>query len=453
MMQLQVIAKAIGATLLGNDVAINGVTTDSRKKCTGDLFVALKGERFDAHEYVNQAEQNGAAAALLEREVQTKLPVLLVENSLASLGRTAKWWRQQFDIPVVGITGSVGKTTVKQMAGSIFAQIGKGVVTEGNLNNEIGVPLTLTRLREDDLYAVVEMGMSYIGEISRLTDMAQPSVALVNNAAAAHLEGLGSLEAVAQAKGEIFEGLANDGIAIINADDTFADYWKDLASKKQIMTFALENAADVTADYELNGFGSVIKLKSEQGEVTINLPLPGKHNVSNALAAASLALASGLSLEQIRVGLEKCSNAKGRLQISQNQGVTIIDDTYNANPASMRAAIDVLSETQSQYKVLIVSDMGELGNESDSAHKEIGDYASKRGINKLYACGELSKLTAQAFGEHGYWFNDKQALLEELKISLQPGLCVLVKASRFAAMEEVVDGINQILSSNGAMRN
>ena len=183
MMQLQTIAKAIGATLLGNNVSVQGVTTDSRKKCQGDLFVALRGERFDAHDHVGQAEENGAVAALLEREVQTKLPVLLVDNSMASLGRTAKWWRQQFDIPVIGITGSVGKTTVKQMAGSIFAQTGKGVVTEGNLNNEIGLPLTLTRLREDDLYAVVEMGMSYAGEMSRLTEMAQPTVALINNAA------------------------------------------------------------------------------------------------------------------------------------------------------------------------------------------------------------------------------------------------------------------------------
>lgn len=463
MMQLQTISNAIGATLLfkskedgseqDNNVLIKGVTTDSRTACTGQLFVALKGERFDAHDYVAQAEKNGATAALLERQIKTELPVLLVENSLQSLGKTAKWWRHQFEIPVIGITGSVGKTTVKEMLGSIFAQTGKGVVTQGNLNNEIGVPLTLTRLQKDDLYAIVEMGMSNAGEISRLTDMVQPNVALINNAAAAHLEELGTLQAVAKAKGEIFEGLAKKGTAVINADDEFADYWKKLVGDKKIISFGLHKPSDVTAGYQLVEQGSIIQLVFQQQEIEINLPLMGKHNVSNALAAASVALAAGLSLQQIRDGLQDCNNAKGRLQRSLINGVTVIDDTYNANPASMRAAIDVLAAANGVRKVLIVGDMGELGATSESAHIEVGEYAKHSGIDELYACGELSQLIAQGFGKQAYWFDNKQDLLNELKNKLTSDWYVLVKASRFAAMEEVVDGIHKILTTNNFSRN
>lgn len=442
MMYLSEIAKATGGTLIGDDVLVQSVGTDSRKLEPAQLFVALKGERFDGHDYAQDVLNQGAAALLLSHAVGAG-PAVLVEDTRLALGQLAAYWRRKFSIPVAAITGSNGKTSVKEMLAAILrVAAGKDdavLATQGNLNNDIGLPLTLLRLRERHRYAAVEMGMNHFGEISYLTRIGRPDVALINNATSAHLGGLGSVEGVAKAKGEIFEGLADDGVAVINADDAFAGLWQSLAGRHRIVRFGLNAGGDVTADYALHSEGSDLQLSTPAGERALRLPVPGLHNIRNALAATAAALSMGVPLDAVAGGLAGFSGVKGRLQRkSGRRGALLIDDTYNANPASMRAAIDVLA-SQPGKRLLVVGDMGELGENEAALHAELGAYAKAAGVDALHALGVLSAKAVEAYGRGASHHETVENLVAALLPALDADTAVLVKGSRFMRMERVVD--------------
>lgn len=445
MMQLSQVSQAVNGELLGADASrysaemLEGISINTRADCENRLFVALKGDNFDAHDFVAQAEQAGASALLLERSVETVLPTVMVGSTHQALLDLSAWWRSQFAIPVVGVTGSVGKTTVKEMLGAIFSLVGKGVVTTGNLNNEIGVPLTLLRLKSEDRYAIVEMGMNHAGEISRMTDAAKPTIALINNAAAAHLEGLGTIEAVAQAKGEIFQGLSPDGIAIINHDDVFAADWRKLVGARRIISFALNEEADITADYTVSKRAVSMQVKAFDEEFEVSLKTVGQHSVRNALAAIAVALAANIPSEKIIAGLQQYRPIAGRLNLSHVGGLTLIDDTYNANPASMQAAIEVL--VHYPENCFIVGDMAELGAAAEVEHRRLGELAAESGIEKLLVCGSYAEIVADGFGEGAVTFADQAELIRYATENLTTGT-VLVKGSRSARMENVVEALS-----------
>jgi UDP-N-acetylmuramoyl-tripeptide--D-alanyl-D-alanine ligase len=445
MMLLSEAAKAIQATLMGADVAFTSVETDSRKVTKGQLFVALKGDSFDGHSFAAQAIAQGAAAVLISDKALNVQPAILVDDTCQSLGELAAYWRSKFDIPLAAVTGSNGKTTVKEMLASILRaacdQSDEVLATVGNLNNHIGLPLTLLKLNVQHRYAVAEMGMNHMGEISYLSKIGKPTVALINNAGNAHIGELGSFEAIARAKGEIFEGLAVDGTAVINADDAFAPLWLGLAGQRKIMTFGLKNKADVTAQYQLHASASDIEITTPQGELKVSLPTPGLHNVMNALAATSAALAMGAPLQAIAIGLENYAGVKGRLQQKSGlNGALVIDDTYNANPMSMKVAIDVLMAMPGE-KMLVLGDMGELGDNAAEMHAEIGSYAKTSGLKSLFVLGDMSAETAKAFGLGAKHYSTPQALTKDLLQQMKQGTNVLVKGSRFMVMERVVDEI------------
>ncbi len=450
MMLLSEAAHAVGGTFIGQDVRFDAVTTDSRQAGDGDLFVALKGERFDGHDFVAQCFARGVVAAMVQKQSapggdQTScVALLVVQDTRRSLGDLAAHWRNKFSIPLVAITGSNGKTTVKEMLAEILRKAaGDSAVlsTVGNLNNDIGLPLTMLKLRDSHRYAVIEMGMNHPGEIAYLTHLAKPTVALVNNAQLAHLEGVGSLEAVARAKGEIFSGLTEDGVAIINADDGFSPLWREFAESHRVLTFGLDHAADVRADYVQEADGSSLLLRMPQGTIETSLAVPGVHNVKNALAASAAALAMSVPPEHIAAGLHAFCGVKGRLQKKAGCcGATIIDDTYNANPASMRAAIGVLARSPGQ-KIFVMGDMGELGADALQLHEEIGAEAKRAGINTFYAIGVLSAGAAKAFGREAQHFQSVEALGECLRNQLSADVTVLIKGSRFMRMEQVVEAV------------
>lgn len=451
MMLLSEAALATRGMLEGADAEFTAVTTDSRKVAKGDLFVALKGERFDGHDFVAQCYDQGAVAAMVEQSSALNIqsstnPVVVVQDTRLGLGNLAANWRGKFAIPLAAITGSNGKTTVKEMVTSILRSASGNdavLATEGNLNNDIGLPLTLLKLRENHRYAVIEMGMNHPGEIAYLTRIANPSIALVNNAGAAHLQGLGNVEAVARAKGEIFEGLAGDGVAVVNADDPHAALWKRLAASRQVLTFGLEPPADVSASYSLESDGSKMYLNTPEGGVETRLAVPGLHNVRNALAATAAALALHIPLPNIAAGLAAFGGVKGRLQRKTGCcGSVVIDDTYNANPASMRAAIGVLAAMPGK-RIFVMGDMGELGDNAAELHREIGAEAKAAGIDSLYALGEMSRNAVAAFGPGANHFDSVEGLSESLQQEQAEGTAVLVKGSRFMRMERVVEKLTQ----------
>ena len=444
MMQLSQVSQAVKGNLVGQEAALggvmlNGIAINTRADCDNRLFVALKGDNFDAHDFVAEAEQAGASAVMIERDVETSLPAVMVNSTHQALLDLAAWWRSQFVIPVIGVTGSVGKTTVKEMLGAIFAQIGQGVVTDGNLNNEIGVPLTLMRLHADDQYAIVEMGMNHAGEISRITSVVKPTIALINNAAAAHLEGLGSIEAVARAKGEIFEGLSPDGVAIINNDDAFADDWYGLIGSRRTISFALDAEADVSAVYQVAKRALLMRVTAFDEVFELQLNTIGEHSVRNALAAIAVAVAANIPSEKIKTGLEQYRPISGRLNLSRVGGLTLIDDSYNANPASMLAAIEVL--VQYPDHCLIVGDMAELGAAAQYEHRRLGEVAAELGIKKLLACGDFAHTVVDAFGQEAVAFKDQAELISYATENLKSGT-VLVKGSRSAKMENVIAALS-----------
>ena len=446
------------------------VGSDSRAIVPGQLFVALRGERFDGHGFVADAQRAGAAAAMVDAawrqahgERAGDFPLLVVDDTRLALGSLAAAWRARFAVPVIGITGSNGKTTVKEMCAAILrAQARRDgfgdesvLATRGNLNNDIGLPLTLLELRDFHRAAVVEMGMNHPGEIAYLSALAQPTVALVNNAQRAHLQGLGSVEEVAREKGAIYGGLGAAGTAIINADDVHADFWRALNEGRPIVTFGIERAADVNGRCTLRGLGSRLELSALHGDVEIALQVPGMHNAHNAVAASAACLAAGASLEAVADGLAAFAGTRGRLQRREGpRGALILDDSYNANPDSVRAGIDVLAATPG-HTWLVLGDMGEVGDSSAQVHDEIGGYAKSKGIDGLFALGEMSAVAARNFGEGGHHFASPEALVKALAPRLDDDSVVLVKGSRFMRMERVADMLaamqNPAPSNNGGI--
>lgn len=423
----------------------HGICIDTRKLQPGNLFVALPGEKVDGHDFVEEAHQKGASAALVNRQVNTEIPQIIVDDTVAALGQIGKAWRNQFNIPFIAITGSNGKTTTKNMIASIMTAACNGdesqvLATQGTLNNHLGLPLTLARLHTNHRYAAIEMGMNHFGEIEYLTKLTRPNVAVITNAAAAHLEGLGSVAGVAKAKGEIFLGLPDNGTAVLNHDDDFYHYWLELIGQHKHLSFGFNKDADVTVTNMQN---DVISLHTPKGDVDIKLPLLGKHNVANAMAAAAAALAIGIDLNAIKAGLENIKPAPGRLQLHiLANGVKIIDDTYNANPFSLQAAVATLA-TFVGKKILVLGDMKELGEDAKALHQHAGKDIRGAGIDYLFTFGELSANTAHAFGEGAYHFSEQEKLVNALRPFLYNQTTILVKGSRSMKMEKVVAGLVQ----------
>lgn len=437
-MQLHEAASSLNASAIGADVTFMAIVSDSRQLVPGCLFVALKGPRFDGHTYAAQALRDGAAAVMVNAGAGLDLaPALVVDDTLQALGRLAAWHRANMPAKLAAITGSNGKTTVKEMLKAIaIAEAGKAGVlaTAGNLNNDIGMPLTLLQLSAQHRFAVIEMGMNHPGEIAYLTNIARPDVALVNNALRAHLAGLGTVEAVARAKGEIYGGLKAEGIAIINADDPHAGLWRELAGSHPVQGFGNSEQADI----RITPDAASLTLITPAGRIETTLQVPGEHNRMNAAAAAAAALALGIPVDAISRGLAAYAGSKGRLQIHPCiLGATLIDDTYNANPDSVAAAIAVLA-ARDGLRILVLGDMGELGPDAAELHRETGERARAAGIDRLLALGEMSLQTVQAFGEGAMHFERIEELLAEVEQALAPHTTVLVKGSRFMQMERVV---------------
>ncbi|HEY7872560.1 MAG TPA: UDP-N-acetylmuramoyl-tripeptide--D-alanyl-D-alanine ligase [Rudaea sp.] len=427
--------------LHGADVAMNGVFTDTRKPVAGGLFVAIKGENFDAHDFLADAKRAGAAAALVSRIAPLDFPQVVVADTLLALGDLASAVRAQRRARVAGITGSNGKTTVKTLLASILGCCGKTHVNAGNLNNEIGLPLSILAMPEDAQFAVLEMGAGKPGDIAYLAAIARPEIAVVNNIAPAHLERMGSLEGIAQTKGAIYTALPPHGTAIINADDAFADLFAGLSGNRRVLRFGIEHEAEVRAEIRTVGSQSRFDLIAPSGRIAVNLPLPGRHNVMNALATATLAIAFDAPLAAIQHGLETAAPVAGRLiRHAMPGGWSLIDDSYNANPGSTAAAIATLA-AESGENWLVLGDMRELGADAERLHTQVGAIARENGIAHLYSVGELSAHAAKAFGAQARHFADQSALTAALAADAHAGVTVLVKGSRGSAMDRVINAL------------
>lgn len=431
-------ASALQAKLAGADSTFIGVSTDSRAVQPGELFVALSGPNFDAHDFADAAREAGAVALLVDHKLDCALPQLVVQDTLRALGQLAAYWRSQLTLPVIAVTGSNGKTTVKEILHSIFSQLGETLATSGNLNNHIGVPLTLLSINRQHKAAIIEMGANHPNEISYLTAMARPDVALINNAAAAHLEGFGSLEGVAKAKGEIYQGLGKEGTAIINADDQFAPLWRQLTAQNRQLTFGLDQPSDVSCQWQGDISGNRMQVNTPKGNFSCVIKLLGRHNVMNALAATAASVAANVDLQVIADGIEAINAVPGRLQLKAGiNGSRIIDDTYNANPNSLRAGLDVLASCEGK-RFLVLGDMGELGDNSLELHEQAGKDAARLKIDRVYTLGGFSQEAAQAFGKNGQHYEDAEKLVESIAPRLSSDVTVLVKGSRMMRMERVV---------------
>jgi UDP-N-acetylmuramoyl-tripeptide--D-alanyl-D-alanine ligase len=442
---LQELQLALTSATLTADAQVTGLTTDSRNIGQGNLFLALVGERFDAHDFLSNVADAGAAAVVVQRVPEGfTLPALVVPDTKQALGEIARYWRSQFSCPIIGVTGSNGKTTVKEMIASILStHVGAEhyLSTAGNLNNDIGVPLTLLRLQKHHRCAVIELGMNHPGEIAYLASVSAPTVALVNNAQREHQEFMQSVAAVAQENGSVFLSLPVDGTAVFPADDTYSDMWRAMAmalGQRKIVTFGTSENADVIGRYQANTFGSDLQIRIAGQSFALRLAAAGIHNVMNALAAAACCHSIGVSGEDIAMGLQAFQPVNGRLQLKHAEnGAAIIDDTYNANPDSVIAAIDVLA-TSGVNSILVLGDMGEVGTEGVGFHREIGAYAHKCGINKILTLGTLARHTSQFFGAGAEHFENYEALLTALDTTVLPTSTVLIKGSRFMKMERVV---------------
>ena len=446
MMRLSEAAAAVHGELAGEDREFLAVSTDTRNIKSGDLFIALKGERFDGASFAETAIETGAAGVMVNVGASMAAPAIHVEDTRLALGQLAAHWRRRFALPLIAITGSNGKTTVKEMTAAILraASSQSGVLaTAGNLNNDIGCPLMLLRLRAAHDYAVLEMGMNHPGEIRYLTKLACPDVALVNNAQSAHIGHMGSLRAIAEAKGEIFEGLGEAGIAIINADDAHADYWRGLNRGRRMLSFGFAPGADVHGEYQASRFGGTLRLSCAEGEASISLQVPGEHNARNALAAVACALAVKVDLPTAAKALSGFTGVKGRLQrIPALHGGLFIDDTYNANPDSTRAALAVLAQ-QPGRRHFVLGNMGELGEEGPALHAQIGLAAREAGVERLFGLGELAREAVRAFGAGGIYYERIEELLADVENALAPEVTVLVKGSRAMQMERVINSLKE----------
>lgn len=444
---LQDAAQVVGGRLTGANAGYGEVSTDSRTLAAGALFVALRGPNFDGGEFVAAAAARGAVGALVDRPVAAALPQIIVPDTLAALQRLGRTWREEFDLPIVAVAGSNGKTTAKEMTAAILSRMGSCMATRGNLNNHIGVPLTLLRLGSAHRSAVVEVGANRIGEVAELVELVRPTVGLITNAGAEHLEFFGDLDGVAKGEGEMVAGLEPQAAAIINADDAYADYWRSVAGADRIVTFGVHAAADFSAadamqSIEGGEFATRFTLVCPLGESPIRLQAGGAHNIVNALAAAAAASAAGATLEEITLGLGDFSPVAGRLQLKPGiiEGSWIIDDSYNANPSSVRAGIDVLRGLPGAAW-LVFADMGELGGHAADSHAAMGVYAREGGVERLFATGQESVRAVETFGAGGTWFPDVDSLIRSLRAELAAGVTVLVKGSRVNRLERVVRAI------------
>ena len=440
---LSLLAHWAGGELIGDDLVIGSLTNDTRTLVPGSLYVALRGERFDGHDFAYDASMRGAAAVLVDHEVKVDVPQVVVPDTLLAIARIAAGLQRDRVEKTVAITGSNGKTTVKTLVVSILQRAGVTYFNPGNRNNEIGLPMAVIDAPDDADFSVYEMGAGKPGDIAYLTDIVTPEVALVNNIAAAHLERMGSLMGVAETKGAIYDALPADGTAVINADDAFAEYFASRVPDRRILRFGLETTADLTArDIRATAEGSDFVLVAPHGEVGVSLRLPGRHNVLNALAAAGVAMACGVSLAIIAEGLSAAQPVAGR-QVAHAlaNGAVLIDDSYNANPGSLVAAIDTLAAASAQAGGegwLVLGDMRELGDDAEALHADAGRRAKAAGIRRLYTLGPLSAAAAAAFGEGAYAFDSHAALAGALGADLRPGVHCLVKGSRGSAMDRIV---------------
>jgi len=435
MMSLQQAAKATGGSLKGADIHFRRVVSDSRESVIGSLFVALHGPSFNGHDFAGSAMAGGATACMLEYDLPDISPAILVGDCLEGLGRLAADWRRRMPAQVCAITGSNGKTTVKEMLAAILRQQASVASTRGNRNNNIGLPLTLLQIVPRDRYAVVEMGMNQRGEIAHLSQLAAPDVAVITNAAAAHLEGLGDIESVAAAKAEIFQGLTAEGTAVIQADSPYAAYWQQQAQGRRVLRFGYAADADIRA---VDGVHQQWQLKVAEEAISVQLQLPGRHNRYNALAAAAAAHALGIGITDIASGLANCVAVPGRMQLRTTaSGAQLYDDSYNANPQSLQAALEVL-KTHSGRRILVLGDMAELGPASAELHADCGRLAADYGVDQLFGLGLKVRDTCRTFGAAARVFDEKTALLAALRPLLDDHTVVLVKGSRCMHMEAVV---------------
>jgi UDP-N-acetylmuramoyl-tripeptide--D-alanyl-D-alanine ligase len=463
MMDAATAARAIDGALRGPNAWFSGVSTDSRSLASGDLFVAIKGDKFDGHDFVSQAFDRGAAAVIVAVDRAAELSaamrnaaaetMLCVADPIKALGRLAKFWRRRFSLPVVGIVGSNGKTTVKEMTAAILrAEFGaeKVLATVGNLNNEIGLPLTLLRLRPMHAAAAIEIGMNHPGETEALCAIAQPTIGVINNAQREHQEFMKSVADVAAEHASVLAALPDDGCAVVNADDDFAVFWREIVARRKadgaslvVRDFGLRAPAAISARCDTRAWGSSVEVTTPEGAATFELKIPGRHNVSNALAAIAAATAAGARIGAAANALTAFRPIRGRLHTCVGiSGATIIDDTYNANPDSVKAAIAVLANAAGA-KWLVLGDMGEVGNQGPAFHREIGEYARAAGVDRLLALGELATHAVAAFGAGGQHYADQDSLVDELNAVLERGTTVLVKGSRFMKMEHVVERLGQ----------
>jgi UDP-N-acetylmuramoyl-tripeptide--D-alanyl-D-alanine ligase len=439
------IAQILDGVLTGADVSISAVSTDSRAIAEGDLFIALKGPNFDGSAFVADVKARGAAAVVVEHPVAEDITQIIVRDTRLALGQLAAAVKARLAPKTIAVTGSAGKTTVKEMMAAILTRRGKVLATQGNFNNDIGVPLTMLRLTAQHDFAVLELGANHQGEIAYTTTLAKPDVAIITNVAPSHLEGFGDVYGVARAKGEIFNSVTQQGLAIIPADSEYLDYWLRRLEGKQVIQFSATTAADYSADgivLDSNGCAG-FELVCPSGRQFIQLTIPGKHNVANALAAAAACIAVGASLTEVQLGLAQMQAVKGRTNVTMvNPALRLIDDTYNANVESVKAAIDLLA-SYTGYRVLILGDMAELGADARLYHEEIGLYAKNAGINLLFTVGVLSQSASDLFNGQGAHFSSRQALLERLLpiVSAQQEVTLLVKGSRSAKMELVVQDL------------
>lgn len=446
LMTLQEIADAVQGQLIGVDATVSGVCIDTRILLAGDLYVAVKGEQFDGHDFIAQAEAMGALALLVAKQVVTDKAQIIVSDTRLALAKLAGAVRDKAQVKVCGITGSNGKTTVKEMVATILAVNYRVLFTQGNFNNDIGVPLTLLRLQAANEFAVIEMGANHTGEIAYTSAYARPDVAVITNVGAAHIEGFGSVAGVAQAKAEIIASLTEQGVAILNADDAFFAQWLAIAGQRKVLTFGLHANADVTAENVVTGFAgeqfcTQFDLLSDNKRVPIRLALAGEHNVKNALAASAACLALGIEIKQIQAGLEQVTAVKGRLQLSVTKtGYSVINDTYNANPDSLAAALEVLKNCKGELW-LALGAFGELGAESEQLHSEMGEQIKRAGVTRLFATGTLAENTVRAFGAGAEFFAQQEDLIVAVQQSICSKVVLLVKGSRAQRMENVVNAL------------
>lgn len=442
MTTLSAAAESMHGQLIGTDRIFEGVSTDTRTLRNGELFIALQGPNFDGSNYVERAFELGAAAAVVGEQVDSSLAQIRVDDTRTALGSLGAAWRKDQSAVVVGITGSNGKTTLKELTAACLSQSAATLATEGNLNNDIGMPLMLTRIEQSHRYVVLEMGANHAGEIAHLTSLAEPDVVAITNAAAAHLEGFGSIKGVSRAKGEILSGKSRPGVAVLNADDEYFDYWKSLARDVDVLSFGIEMVADIGAGHiRADSAGTNFEMRIRDTSIDVRLALPGRHNVRNACAAAAIATALGVAPEQIQAALEKVKPVAGRLQPRAGlSGCALYDDSYNANPLSVAAAAEFLSGLPGQ-SWLVLGDMGELGEDSARLHREVGAAVRSAGIDRLFTTGELSRNATEAFGEHGVWFESVDALIDALRATVTADVNMLIKGSRFMRMERVVHAL------------